>query len=103
MKLRDLLKWLTGSYHRPPLGFLRKFKVTYFAHCYLRGCRCRPTASTCDTMIKLPVHIKWRRRDAGDVGVISFGLIPMVLESYKLSVHRTKAFVDGYIYIIQNF
>ena len=47
VSLMDLVKWMTGSSQIPPLGFPKKFM----------GCCCRPTTSTCDTTIKLPVHI----------------------------------------------
>lgn len=54
--LMDLVKWMTGSSQIPPLGFPKKFTVE-FVHGCLQGCCCRPTASTCDITIKLPVHI----------------------------------------------
>lgn len=55
-QLRDFIKWLTGSYNIPPLGFPKRFSVK-FVHGCPPGCACRPTASTCDITIKLPVHI----------------------------------------------
>ena len=57
LQLRDFLKWLTGSYEIPPLGFPKRFSVT-FVHGCQEGCACRPTVSTCDVTIKLPVHIR---------------------------------------------
>lgn len=52
----DLIKWMAGASQIPPLGFPKKFTVK-FVHCCIAGCCCRPTASTCDITIKLPVHI----------------------------------------------
>ena len=47
---------MTGSFDFPPLGFPKKIKCQ-FLHGYVRGCRCRPTTSTCDLVITLPVHL----------------------------------------------
>ena len=52
----DLIKWMTGASQIPPLGFPKKFTVE-FVHGCTAGCCCRPTVSTCDITIKLPVHI----------------------------------------------
>lgn len=52
----SLLKWLTGSSHVPPLGFPKPLTVEFLHGCS-PGCKCRPTASTCDIVLKLPVHI----------------------------------------------
>ncbi|KAJ7354872.1 hypothetical protein OS493_029427 [Desmophyllum pertusum] len=52
----DFLKWLTGTRSMPPLGFPKKFAVR-FVHGCMAGCQCRPSASTCDLVLKLPVHI----------------------------------------------
>lgn len=56
LQITDFIKWLTGTGEVPPLGFPKKFSVT-FVHGCLDGCRCRPTVSTCDTTVKFPVHI----------------------------------------------
>ena len=56
VSLMDLVKGMTGSSQIPPLGFPKKFTVE-FVHGCLQGCCCRPTASTCDITMKLPVHI----------------------------------------------
>ena len=40
----------------PVLGF-SKNKSLMFVHGCKEGCRCRPTTSTCDLSLKLPVHI----------------------------------------------
>lgn len=56
VSLMDLVKWMTGSSQIPPLGFPKEFMVE-FVHGCLKGCCCRPTTSTCDITIKLPVHI----------------------------------------------
>ena len=52
----DFVKWMTGSTQIPPLGFPKKFTLEIVHGC-LQGCSCRPTASTCDITIKIPVHI----------------------------------------------
>ena len=52
----DFLKWLTGSRCVPPLGFPKKLSV-HFVHGCPDRCHCRPTASTCEIVLKLPVHI----------------------------------------------
>lgn len=56
LTVSHLLKWTTGSPTVPVLGFGKPFSVA-FVHCQ-DGCRCRPTVSTCDIVVKLPVHIK---------------------------------------------
>ena len=50
------MKWLTGTPEVPPLGFPQKISVQ-FVHGCQANCRCRPTVSTCDTSLKLPVHL----------------------------------------------
>ncbi len=40
----------------PPLGYPKKFSAQ-FVHGCLENCQCRPTVSTCDLSINLPVHI----------------------------------------------
>ena len=57
VSIPSLLKWLTGSRDVPPLGFPKKFSLD-FVHGCSDGCRCRPTVSTCDILLKLPAHIK---------------------------------------------
>ncbi|PFX16159.1 hypothetical protein AWC38_SpisGene19587 [Stylophora pistillata] len=54
--LKDFVKWMTGSPQIPPMGFPKKFTFE-FVHGCLQGCCCRPTVSTCDITIKIPVHI----------------------------------------------
>ena len=56
MRMEDFIKWLTGSKSIPPLGYPKKFSVK-FVHGCCQGCHCRPTASTCDVVLKIPVHI----------------------------------------------
>jgi hypothetical protein len=50
-----LLKWMSGCKYIPVLGFPKKFSVV-FVHGCKEGCRCRPTTSTCDLLVKMPVH-----------------------------------------------
>lgn len=56
LKMEDFVKWMTGSKSIPPLGFPKKYSV-HFVHDCPVGCRCRPTVSTCDVALKIPVHI----------------------------------------------
>ena len=52
----DILKWMTGSDAVPPLGFPKQFEMQ-FTHGCNELCKCRPTVSTCDMSVKMPVHI----------------------------------------------
>lgn len=56
MFMKDFIKWMTGSKTIPPFGSPKKFTIN-FTHGCKEGCRCRPTVSTCDIALKLPVHI----------------------------------------------
>ena len=56
LTINDLVKWMTGTKTVPVLGFPKKFSIT-FVHGCDAGCRCRPTTSTCDLLLKMPVHI----------------------------------------------
>lgn len=55
-ELKALLQWATGLSSIPPLGMPRKVKITFLGGCDT-GCRCRPTASTCDLRITLALHL----------------------------------------------
>ena len=57
MSLPDLLKFITGSFTIPPLGFGDPIEICFIHGCS-DGCKCRPTASTCLLKLWLPVHIK---------------------------------------------
>jgi hypothetical protein len=52
----EFVKWMTGSKTIPPLGFPKKYSVQFVHDCE-EGCRCRPTVSTCDITLKIPVHL----------------------------------------------
>ena len=54
--MHDFLQWCSGSREIPPLGFPKKFRIAFIHGC-VEKCRCRPSASTCDLLVKLPVHI----------------------------------------------
>ena len=54
--MHKLVKWLTGTPRIPILGFKKKFTVSFIHGCRV-ACKCWPTASTCDLLLKLPVHI----------------------------------------------
>ena len=54
-RLSELYKFITGCKRIPPLGLPKRITVK-FKHGCVERCRCRPTASTCDISITLPVH-----------------------------------------------
>ncbi|XP_028400112.1 uncharacterized protein LOC114523408 [Dendronephthya gigantea] len=55
LKLKDVLKFITGCESIPPIGFPCSLNV-HFRHDCPSGCKCRPTASTCALVIILPIH-----------------------------------------------
>lgn len=55
-ELKAFLQWAIGSPSIPPLGLPRKVKITFLGGCN-PACRCRPTASTCDLRVSLPLHL----------------------------------------------
>ena len=56
LALGDVLQWQTSCCEAPPLGFPKQFSIK-FVHGCQESCRCRPTVSTCDTCIKMPIHV----------------------------------------------
>ncbi|XP_028394535.1 uncharacterized protein LOC114518737 [Dendronephthya gigantea] len=56
ISIAGLLKWMSGTKTTPVLGFSKK-KTLVFVHGCKEGCRCRPTVSTCDLLLMVPVHI----------------------------------------------
>ena len=55
--LVKLYKFITGSDSLAPLGQKRVITVHFTHFCTSDG-KCRPTASTCDPSINLPVHYR---------------------------------------------
>ena len=55
LELHHVFRFITGSYSFPPLGLPEPIKVK-FVHGCSDHCKCRPTASTCQLTINLPVH-----------------------------------------------
>ena len=55
LTINDLVKWMTGTKTVRVHGFPKKFSIT-FVHGCDAGCRCRPTTSTCDLLLKMPVQ-----------------------------------------------
>ena len=53
--MHELVKWLTETIKVPILGFTKKFTVSFIHGCQV-GCKCRPSTSTCDLLLKLPAH-----------------------------------------------
>jgi hypothetical protein len=56
VNIGDVIQWMSASSTLPVLGFPKKFGCQFIHDCNTT-CKCRPTASTCDLKIKLPVHI----------------------------------------------
>lgn len=54
--VQEIMKWISGTKTAPLLGFQERLSIG-FVHGCPDNCRCRPTASTCDLSMKLPVHI----------------------------------------------
>ncbi|KAL9951675.1 hypothetical protein ACROYT_G044393 [Oculina patagonica] len=55
LSVKDVMKFITGTNKVPPLGFPKKINVSFIHGCE-ENCRCRPTSSTCDLRVNLPVH-----------------------------------------------
>lgn len=53
--LSTLYKFITGTHTIPPCGLPKDITVKFKHHCDEK-CRCRPTASTCDVSLTLPLH-----------------------------------------------
>ena len=56
LNFKEFITWFSGTSQLPPLGFPKKFRIA-FVHGCTSGCKWRPTVSTCDLLIKIPVHI----------------------------------------------
>jgi hypothetical protein len=50
-------QFITGTKRVTPLGLEKNITIK-FKHGCKPGCRCRPTASTCDPSITLPIHFE---------------------------------------------
>ena len=56
VSVKDILKFITGCQQMPALGFPTAINVSFVYGCQ-ENCKCRPTASTCDLHLHLPLHI----------------------------------------------
>lgn len=54
--MENILQWLNGAKKFPCLGFPKEDTMSVFHGCK-PGCAWRPTTSTCDLVITLPVHL----------------------------------------------
>ena len=54
--LELLFKWAVRSASIPPLGLPKRITIQFLYGCD-KDCRCRPTTSTCDLVITIPVHV----------------------------------------------
>ena len=53
--MKDVMKFITDTNKVPTLGFPKYINVS-FLHGRKENCRCRPTSSTCELTMYLPVH-----------------------------------------------
>lgn len=65
LRLKDVLKFITGWQTIPPNGFPCDLNV-HFKHGCQDRCQCRPTASTCALVLILPIH-SCSSRELGDL------------------------------------
>ena len=54
--LSALLQFITGASAIPVLGFDEHLHITFVHGCPMK-CKCYPTVSTCDLLLRLPVHL----------------------------------------------
>ena len=60
INLQDILQFITGTPSIPCLGFQQKLRVNFVHDCQKlrdKEYNCKPTASTCDLSLNLPIHI----------------------------------------------
>ena len=55
ISLKNIMKFLTGSFSIPILGLPSQLRVE-FVHGCPQSCRCKPSVSTCDLTLKIAVH-----------------------------------------------
>ena len=65
LSLRHVVKFVTGTYQMPAIGFPSRIKIKFLHGCAV-GCKCRPVSSTCSLTLTLPVHL-CRSEELGDL------------------------------------
>ena len=68
--LSTLYQFITGAKRVTPLGLEKNITIK-FKHGCKTGCRCRPTAATCDPSITFPIHFE----DAKDFEAVMDGAL----------------------------
>ena len=76
IELSEIVQFVTGSPAVPVIGFEEKLLLT-FVHGCDSNCKCFPTASTCDLVLRIPVHL-------------------VAIEDFKTSFHG--ALKDGFVF-----
>ena len=76
IELSEIMQFVTGSPAVPVIGFEEKLQLT-FVHGCVSNCKCFPTASTCDLVLRMPVHL-------------------VAIEDFKISFHG--ALKDGFVF-----
>lgn len=76
IELSEIMQFVTGSPAVPVIGFEEKLQLT-FVHGCVSNCKCFPTASTCDLVLRIPVHL-------------------VAIEDFKTSFHG--ALKDGFVF-----
>lgn len=56
IELTEIMQFITRSPAVPVIGFEEKLQRT-FVHGCVSNCKCFPTASTCDLLLRIPVHL----------------------------------------------
>ena len=72
----EIMQFVTGSPAVPVIGFEEKLQLT-FVHGCVSNCKCFPTASTCNLVLRIPVHF-------------------VAIEDFKTSFHG--ALKDGFVF-----
>ena len=78
IELTEILQFITGSSAAPVIGFDEKLQLTFVHGCVV-NCKCFPTASTCDILLRIPVHF-------------------IAIEDVKTSFHG--ALKDGFVFAL---
>ena len=76
IELSEINQFVTGSPAVPVIGFEEKLQLT-FVHGCVSNCKCFPTASTCNLVLRIPVHF-------------------VAIEDFKTSFHG--ALKDGFVF-----
>ena len=56
INLSDILQFITGAAAIPVMGFSEKLQLSFVHGCH-PNCKCFPTASTCELLLRVPIHL----------------------------------------------